>query len=53
MEEEEHLAFDDMWSDSNTTAGGHSLGRSTPREPGSLREMAVKVHARESEVEEL
>ena len=53
MEEEECLAFDDPRSDSNATADGCSLGSSTPREPRSLREMAVEVHARESEVEEL
>ena len=53
MEEEERLAFDDLWSDSNATAGGCSPGRSTPWEPGSLRETVVEVHARDSEVEEL
>ena len=53
MEEEERLAFDDPQSDSDTTADGSSPGCSAPCEPGSLREMAVEVHARESEVEEL
>ena len=53
VEEEERLAFADPWLDSDATAGGHSLGRLTPRELGSPREMVVKVHARELEVEEL
>ena len=53
MEEEECLAFDDPQLDSNATAGGHSPGCSTSQEPGSPRETAVEVHARESEVEEL
>ena len=53
MDEEECLTFDDPQSDSDATAGGHSLVHSTPQEPGSPREMVVEVHARESEVEEL
>ena len=53
MEEEESLAFDDPWSDSDATAGGCSLGHLTTQEPGSLRETVVKVHTRELEVEEL
>ena len=53
MDEEEHLAFDDPRSDSDTTAGGHSPVHSTLQEPGSPRETAVEVHAQESEVEEL
>ena len=53
MEEEEHLTFDDLQSDSDATAGGRSPGCSTPRELGSLRETAVEVHVQESEVEEL
>ena len=47
------LAFDDLQLDSDTTAGGCSSGRSTPQEPGSPKEMVVKVHTRELEVEEL
>ena len=50
MEEEECLAFDDPQSDSNATAGGHSPGRLTLHEPGSLRETAVEVHAWELEL---
>ena len=53
MEEEERLAFNDPWSDSDATADGHSLRHLTPHEPGSPGKMAVKVHARELEVEEL
>ena len=53
MKEEERLAFDDLQSDSNATADGRLPRHSTPYEPGSPREMAVEVHARESEVEEL
>ena len=52
-DEEEHLAFDDPQSDSDTTAGGRSPVRSTPREPGSPRETVVEVHAWEWEMEEL
>ena len=53
MEEEERLAYDDPWSDSNTTADGHSLRGPTPHEPGSPIGVAVEVHMRESEVEDL
>ena len=53
MEEEECLTFNDAWSDSDATADGCLQGRSTLCEPGSPREMAVKVHARGLEVEEL
>ena len=35
MDEEEPLAFDDPWSDSNATVGGHSPVHSTLQEPGS------------------
>ena len=53
MEEEECLTFNDLQSDSYTTADGHSPRCVTPRELGSPGEMAVKVHTRELEVEEL
>ena len=53
MDEEEHLTFDDPRLDSDATAGGHSPVHLTLWEPGSPREMAVEVHAWESEVEEL
>ena len=53
MGEEERLAFDDPWSDSDATADGCSLRCPTPHEPGSPMEVAVEVHARESEVEDL
>ena len=53
MEEEEHLTFNDPEPDSDTTADGCSPGCLTPHEPGSPRGTAVKVHTRESEVEEL
>ena len=53
MEEEEHLTFNDPWSDSNATVDSCSLRCPTPHEPGSPMEVAVEVHARESEVEDL
>ena len=53
MEEEECLTFDDPWSDSDATAHGHSPRHLTPHEPGLPMEVAVEVHAWESEVEEL
>ena len=53
MDEEEPLPFDDPWSDSDATDGGHSPVCSTPQEPGLPRETAFEVHAWESEVEEL
>ena len=53
MEEKEHLTFNDLWSDSDTTADGHSPRCPTLHEPGSPMEVAVKVHTRESEVEDL
>ena len=53
MEEKEHLAFEDPQSDSDTTADGHSPRHPIPREPGSPMEVAVEVHARELEVEDL
>ena len=53
MGEEERLAYDDLWSDFNTTADGHSPRCLTPHEPGSPMEAVVEVHVRESEVEDL
>ena len=53
MGEEERLAYDDPWSDSDTTADGRSLRHLTPRELGSPMEVVVEVHMRESEVEDL
>ena len=53
MGEEERLAYDDPQSDSDAMADGRSLRRPTPREPGSPMEVAVGVHVRESEVEDL
>ena len=53
MGEEERLAYDDPWSDSDATADGHSPRRPTPCEPGSPMEVAVEVHMRESEMEDL
>ena len=53
MDEEEPLAFDDLWLDSDTTVGGCSPVCSTPQEAGSPQETAVEVHAQESEVEAL
>ena len=53
MGEEKRLAYDDPWSDSDTTAGGRYPRHPTPHEPGSPMEAAVEVHMRESEVEDL
>ena len=53
MDNEEPLAFDDPQSDSEASVGGHSPVRSTPQELGSPQEMAIEVHARDSEVETL
>ena len=53
MDDEEPLAFDDPWSDSDATVGGCSPVHSTPQEPGSPQETAVEVHAWDSEVEAL
>ena len=49
----EQLAFDDLQSDSDTTADGCSPRCPTPHELGSPNEVAVEVHTRESEVEDL
>ena len=53
MGEEERLAYEDLWSDSDATADGCSLRRLTPLELGSPMEVVVEVHMRESEVEDL
>ena len=53
MEEEECLTFDDPWLDSDATADGYSLRCLTSHETGSPMEVAVEVHARELEVEDL
>ena len=53
MGEEERLAYDDLRSDSNTTADGHSPRHPIWHELGSPMEVAVEVHMRESEVEDL
>ena len=56
MGEEERLAYDDPWSDSNAMVmgtDGHSPRRLTPCMPGSSMEVAVEVHVRESELEDL
>ena len=53
MDEEEPLTFDDPWSDSDATVGGHSPVCQTPQEPGPPRETAVEVHGLESELEAL
>ena len=53
MGEEERLAYDDLQSDSNAMADGHSSRHPTLHEPGSPMKVAVEVHTRESEVEDL
>ena len=53
MEEEERLAFDDLWLDSDATDDGCSPRRLTLHELGLPMEAVVEVHARESEVEDL
>ena len=53
MDEEEPLAFDDLWSDSDATVGGRSPVHLTLQEPGSPQETAVEVHAWDLEVEAL
>ena len=53
MGEEERLAYDDPWSGSDATADGRSPRHLTPHEPGSPMEVAVEVHMRESQVEDL
>ena len=56
MGEEERLAYDDPWLDSDATvmgADGHPPRCLTPRAPGSPMEAAVEVHMRESKLEDL
>ena len=53
MDEEEPLAFDDLWSDSNATVSGRSPVHWTPQELGSPQETSIEVHAWDSEVEAL
>ena len=53
MGEEERLAFDDPWSDSDAMADGCSPRCLTLHVLGSPMEAAVEVHMRESEVEDL
>ena len=52
MDDEQPLAFDDPWSDSDATVGGHSPVCLTPQEPG-LPQDPMEVHAWDSEVEAL
>ena len=52
MDDEQPLAFDDPWSDSDTTVGGRSPAHLTPQVPG-LPQDTVEVHSRDSEVEAL
>ena len=52
----ERLAYDDPRSDSDATVMGadcHSLRHLTPHMLGSPMEVAVEVHVRESELEDL
>ena len=54
--EEERLAYDDLGSDFDAMvmgADGHSLRHLTPCKLGSPMEVAVEVHMRESELEDL
>ena len=56
MREMERLAYDDQRSDSDATVKGadcHSPRHMTPHVPGSPMEVAVEVHVRESELEDL
>ena len=52
VDDDQHLTFDDLWSDSDTMVGGHSPAHLTPQVPGSPQD-AMEVHARDSEVEAL
>ena len=52
MDDEQPLAFDDPWLDSDTTVSGCSPAHLTPQVPG-LPQDAVEVHAQDSEVEAL
>ena len=53
MDDKEPLAFDDLQSDSDATVGGHSPVCLTLQELGLPQEMAIEVHAWDSEVEAL
>ena len=50
MDDEQPLAFDDLWLDSDATVSGCSPGCSTPQVPG-LPQDTMEVHAWDSEVE--
>ena len=52
MDDEQPLAFDDLWSDSDATIGGYSPVHSTPQVPRWSQD-TVEVHAWDSEVEAL
>ena len=52
LDNEEPLAFEDPWSDSNTTVSGCSPVCLTPQEPGSPQDV-MEVHTQDSEVEVL
>ena len=52
MDDEQPFAFDDPWSDSDTTVSSHSPAGSTPQVPGSPQD-AMEVHVWDSEVEAL
>ena len=52
MDDEQPLAFNDPWSDSDTTVSGLSPAHSTLQVLG-LPQDAVEVHAQDSEVEAL
>ena len=53
MDDEEPLTFSDSRSDSDATVGGHSPVHSTLQELGLPQEVAIEVHAQDSEVEAL
>ena len=64
MGESEKLAYDDPWSDSDAMVVGvdgpqgpvlspHSLSHVTLHVPGSPMEVAVEVHVRESDLDDL
>ena len=52
MDDEQPIAFDDPWSDSDATVGGCSPVCSTLQGPGSPQDV-MEVHAWDSEVEAL
>ena len=64
MGEMERLAYDDLWSDSNAMVMGvdclwgpvlspHTPSHVTPCVPGSPMEVAVEVHMKEPELDDL